>query len=935
MKTVILMILNGEQLSKLLMTVIRFCLTIEDHRLKKVLSLYWEVVAKYDAAGKLLPEMILVCNALRNDLNHPNEYVRGCTLRFLCKVKEAEVIEPLVPSVKANLEHRHSYVRRNAVAALSHLHETWGDEFVPEAAELIGNFLVNEVDSGARRNAFLMLYQVSQERAVEYLVDNLDQIGKFGDGFQLVILELTRKVCRSDPTQKSRFIKVIFQLLNSESAAVSYEAAWTLVSLSSAPTAIRAAASCYTHLLTAQSDNNVKLIVLDRLSDLKKHHAKVLQELLLDIMRVLSSPNSDIRRKTLDIAMDLITPRNIDEAVLVLKKEVVKTQSKEQDKSGEYQQMLIKAIHSCAIKYPAVANSVVHILMDFLNGDGATGVILFVREMVETYATLRESIMLKLVECLPDIKSARVYRAAVWILGEYSDSEAMIDQSKAAIDAILGPMPFLAPPEEPSGGGGGEAPSDDQTAEARTQTSRPVVLADGTYATQSAVTEGARTIVQAEESPPVVRTLLCGGDFFLGAAIASALTKLVLRRMALAPTGASDPVVKAQVLDVMLKCCAMITLGKSGVGAYARAASASEAAAAAMQGGAASYGKNPPHKMDKDSYERIVLCLRVLADPPVTSTCTDVLLHDSRSVFSTMLQERRELANDDDADSTPHSHADDVISFRQLRARRALGAAELDLDDEADLNKATGLGIQARDFAARLKHVYQLTGFADPVYAEAYVTVHDYDIMLDILLINRTPNTLTNLAVELSTMGDLKLVERPQNFTIGPLDFRNIRANIKVSSTETGHIFGNIVYDSPTSVQKTVVNLNDIHIDIMDYIRPATCSDAQFRTMWAEFEWENKVAVNTTVDDLGVFLDHIVASTNMNCLTPNTSLGGTCSFLAANLYAKSIFGEDALVNVSVEKNDAGKIMGYIRIRSKTQGIALSLGDRITMKQKSL
>ncbi len=90
LKTVILMILNGEQLSKLLMTVIRFCLTIEDHRLKKVLSLYWEVVAKYDAAGKLLPEMILVCNALRNDLNHPNEYVRGCTLRFLCKVKELD-----------------------------------------------------------------------------------------------------------------------------------------------------------------------------------------------------------------------------------------------------------------------------------------------------------------------------------------------------------------------------------------------------------------------------------------------------------------------------------------------------------------------------------------------------------------------------------------------------------------------------------------------------------------------------------------------------------------------------------------------------------------------------------------------------------------------------------------------------------------------------
>jgi hypothetical protein len=58
--------------------------------------------------------------------------------------------------------------------------------------------------------------------------------------------------------------------------------------------------------------------------------------------------------------------------------------------------------------------------------------------------------------------------------------------------------------------------------------------------------------------------------------------------------------------------------------------------------------------------------------------------------------------------------------------------------------------------------------------------------------------------------------------------------------------------------------------------------------------------------------------------------------LAANLYAKSVFGEDALVNVSVEKKEDqdGKLSGYIRIRSKTQGIALSLGDRITAVQRT-
>lgn len=50
------------------------------------------------------------------------------------------------------------------------------------------------------------------------------------------------------------------------------------------------------------------------------------------------------------------------------------------------------------------------------------------------------------------------------------------------------------------------------------------------------------------------------------------------------------------------------------------------------------------------------------------------------------------------------------------------------------------------------------------------------------------------------------------------------------------------VYDvSGGPGDRNCVVLNDIHIDIMDYIVPASCTDSEFRQMWAEFEWENKV----------------------------------------------------------------------------------------------
>ena len=71
---------------------------------------------------------------------------------------------------------------------------------------------------------------------------------------------------------------------------------------------------------------------------------------------------------------------------------------------------------------------------------------------------------------------------------------------------------------------------------------------------------------------------------------------------------------------------------------------------------------------------------------------------------------------------------------------------------------------------------------------------------------------------------------------------------------------------------RNVVVLNDIHIDIMDYIVPASCNDSEFRQMWAEFEWENKVAVNTNISGLKGFLQHVIKCTNMKCLTPEKVL---------------------------------------------------------------
>ena len=49
--------------------------------------------------------------------------------------------------------------------------------------------------------------------------------------------------------------------------------------------------------------------------------------------------------------------------------------------------------------------------------------------------------------------------------------------------------------------------------------------------------------------------------------------------------------------------------------------------------------------------------------------------------------------------------------------------------------------------------VTQLTGFSDPVYAEAYININQYDIVLDVLIVNQTSDTLQNCSLELATLG--------------------------------------------------------------------------------------------------------------------------------------------------------------------------------------
>lgn len=185
--------------------------------------------------------------------------------------------------------------------------------------------------------------------------------------------------------------------------------------------------------------------------------------------------------------MDLVTTRTIDEMVQLLKKEVMRTAGGEHEDAGKYRQLLVRTLHSCSIKFSDVAATVIPVLTDFLaesNEAAATDVLIFVREAIQRYENLRPLIVEKLLEVFPQIRSVKVHRAALWILGEYATSKEDVQAVMARVRDALGDVPLVE--AENRRQAGEKSPEDNAQAQPA-----QLVTSDGTYATQSAFSTAA------------------------------------------------------------------------------------------------------------------------------------------------------------------------------------------------------------------------------------------------------------------------------------------------------------------------------------------------------------------------------------------------------------------------------------------------------------
>lgn len=316
---------------------------------------------------------------------------------------------------------------------------------------------------------------------------------------------------------------------------------------------------------------------------------------------------------------------------------------------------------------------------------------------------------------------------SLWVVSEYgTNPESLLIE----IINLLKPLPFTDV----------DARVYDETGHTRlihVDSGPNAVLADGTYATQTSVTVGTSndnvptvTVVDKKEtgvtSPVGLRDFVLH-DSFVVAACAACITKLALQ------------VNSTKLLrQSLLTLTSMLRIGREVVDENSE------------QTGR----KFKP--LDEDTKERVLVCIRILTSP-VDSPVRKLWLEDFKKNFNEMLKEASSKPKSESKESAENP-IEALIDVKLLKSR--LDTLGVLVDEYAtDLTKAMGIA-ESRDddiIGAKNLVIHQMSGIGDDIYVEAKVFMHEYDVVLDLMLANVTNETFQGVLIEISTVGDLKV----------------------------------------------------------------------------------------------------------------------------------------------------------------------------------
>ncbi|WUR03978.1 coatomer subunit beta (coPB) [Vairimorpha necatrix] len=210
MKLLIEYVSQGKIGDSILHTVVKEVLLMDNNELKRLLYYFLEIYVPFLKEGELL----LLNNQIRKDLESPNEFIRGLTLRFVTCLNSKNVINNCYKSIINNTSHSVGYVRRNAYYCLGMIYKKI--EMNDEIIKILNDGLYKEMDTFCLIQAFCSLWEINKEKAEQFAYKVKNTKSK---DFSLILIE------------KIEDEKFLEEFVTSESSEVRLEACLKLLDL--------------------------------------------------------------------------------------------------------------------------------------------------------------------------------------------------------------------------------------------------------------------------------------------------------------------------------------------------------------------------------------------------------------------------------------------------------------------------------------------------------------------------------------------------------------------------------------------------------------------------------------------------------------------------------------------------------------------------------
>ena len=238
---------------------------------------------------------------------------------------------------------------------------------------------------------------------------------------------------------------------------------------------------------------------------------------------------------------------------------------------------------------------------------------------------------------------------------------------------------------------------------------------------------------------------------------------------------------------------------------------------------------------------------------------------------------------------------------------------------------------QTKKYIQKTGLLWQMTGTSDPIFCECRTNSTKFDISLEFRLLNQTNQVLNGVHLELNCVGRLELIDRPAPLSLSPNTSETVKFSVKVTSAEAGRVFGSIVYELKDKPERQFLPLAVLTVASSDYMEALNIDPLEFRRKWDAFEWEKKIPIHSTNNSLKLFIEKICNSFKLKVIG---GIDDDLPFITSNLYSKSYFGEEVLVNINVElKNN--NVIGFIRLRTDSQNMAISFSKLILSMDESI